>query len=315
MAFFEDTVLKGKHLIGLDDFTREEVGRILDRGQALKAELKSGRTRPSLAGKSVAMIFEKASTRTRVSFQVGIAQLGAKEVFLPGRELQLARGEPIKDSARVLSRYVDAVVIRANRHRDVVEFASWSSVPVINGLTDLLHPCQVLADLFTIREAGMDLDRIKLAFIGDGNNMANSWINASAIFGFELCLACPPGYDPDPKVLQKARAAGANAKIVRDPAAAGKGADVLYTDVWVSMGQEKEKAKRLRAFKKYQINTALLTRAAPGARVLHCLPAHRGQEITDEVIEGKSSIVFDQAENRLHVQKAVLELLILGPGP
>ncbi len=308
-----NTLLKGKHLIGLDDFTREEVELILSRGAALKAELKQGRTRPSLFGKSVAMIFEKASTRTRVSFQVGINQLGGHAVFMPGRDLQLSRGEPIKDTARVISRYVDAVVIRANRHRDVVEFAGFSSVPVINGLTDLLHPCQVLADLFTIREAGMDLDRIRLAFIGDGNNMANSWINAAAIFGLELRVACPQGYDPDRKIIARARAAGANLKVMRDPAAAAKDADVLYTDVWVSMGQEKEKAGRLKAFKKYQINAALLGRAAPGARVLHCLPAHRGQEITDEVIEGPSSLVFDQAENRLHVQKAVLELLILGP--
>jgi ornithine carbamoyltransferase len=307
-------MLKGKHFIGLDSYSRDEVEQILLRSSVLKAELKAGKMRPSLSGRSVAMIFEKASTRTRVSFQVGIAQLGAKEVFLPGHELQLSRGEPVKDSARVLSRYVDAVVIRANRHADVMEFAKWSSVPVINGLTDLLHPCQVVADLFTIREAGADLDRIKLVFIGDGNNMANSWINAAALFKLTLSVACPKGYEPDKGIMKKARQRGAVVKVERDPVRAAKGADVLYTDVWVSMGQEKEKTRRLKAFKNYQINSALLKTAAADVKVMHCLPAHRGQEITDEVIEGEHSIVFDQAENRLHVQKAILELLILGAG-
>jgi ornithine carbamoyltransferase len=304
--------LKGKHLLGLDDCSRKDVERILVRGAELKQELKAGESRPSLAGKSVAMIFEKASTRTRVSFQVGLAQLGACAVFLPGHELQLSRGEPIKDTARVLSRYVDAAVIRAFRHRDVVEFAKWSRVPVINGLTDLLHPCQVLSDLFTIRETGMDLDKVKAAYIGDGNNMANSWINASALFGMELRLACPQGYDPDNRILERAKSRGAKVEVFREPIKAAKDADVLYTDVWVSMGQDEEKEKRLKAFAGYQINRDLVEAAAPGAIVMHCLPAHRGEEITDEVIEGGHSVVFDQAENRLHVQKAVLELVLPG---
>jgi ornithine carbamoyltransferase len=304
--------LKGKHLLGLDDCSRDDVERILDRGAELKQGLKAGESGPSLAGKSVAMIFEKASTRTRVSFQVGLAQLGACGVFLPGHELQLSRGEPIKDTARVLSRYVDAAVIRAFRHQDVVEFARWSRVPVINGLTDLLHPCQVLSDLFTIRETGMDLDRIKAAYIGDGNNMANSWINASALFHMELRLACPQGYDPDNGILERAKSRGAKVEVFREPIKAARDADVLYTDVWVSMGQDEEKEKRSKAFAGYQISRDLVEAAASGAIVMHCLPAHRGEEITDEVIEGGHSVVFDQAENRLHVQKAILELVLPG---
>ena len=303
-------MVKGRHLLGLSDYSRAEVDLILARSAEIKAEGKSGRSRQSLAGKNVAMIFEKASTRTRVSFQVGIAQLGGHAVFLPDRELQMTRGEPIRDTARVISRYVDAVVIRARKHADVVEFASWSQVPVINGLTDLLHPCQLLADIFTLQEQGLDLDRIKVAFIGDGNNLANSWLETAIHYHFELTLACPPGYDPDPEILRAAREREANVKIVRDPQAAAQGADVLYTDVWVSMGQEAEKEKRLADFAGFQINRDLVKIAAPAVKVMHCLPAHRDQEITDEVIESRHSIIFDEAENRLHAQKAVLELII-----
>jgi ornithine carbamoyltransferase len=304
--------VKGKHLLGLNDFRRDEIETILGRSAVIKAEWKAGRGRQSLAGKSVALIFEKSSTRTRVSFDVGITQLGGHPVFLTGNELQLKRGEPIKDTARVLSRYVDAIVIRANRHEDVVEFARYSSVPVVNALTDLLHPCQILGDLLTIREAGYDLDRFKIAFIGDGNNVANSWINAAALFPFDLRLACPAGYDPDPGLRKRAEKMGARLRVLRRPEEAAEGADVLYTDVWVSMGQEQETAERKRAFAGFQIDSRLLGLAAPGCKVMHCLPAHRGEEISEEALEGERSLVFPQAENRLHIQKGIMELLLTG---
>lgn len=306
--------MKGKHLLGFDDFSRDELETILGRSAVIKAEWQAGRGRASLAGKSVALIFEKSSTRTRVSFDVGITQLGGHPVFLTGNELQLKRGEPIKDTARVLSRYVDAIVIRANRHEDVVEFMRYSSVPVVNALTDLLHPCQILGDLLTIREAGYDLDRFKVAFIGDGNNVANSWIEAAGHFRFELAVACPQGYDPPAELVDRAREQGGRVAVVRSPEQAAAGADVLYTDVWVSMGQEEETAERKRVFAPYQINDRMLRTAARGCKILHCLPAHRGEEITDEAIEGEASLVFPQAENRLHIQKGILELLISGEG-
>jgi len=301
--------LKGRDMIGLDGFNRQEVEEILDRGERLKVEWNSGRRSQSLAGKSVAMIFEKPSTRTRVSFEAGIQQLGGHALFLAGHELQLSRGEPIKDTARVMSRYVQAVVIRANRHEDVIEFARHASVPVINGLTDLLHPCQILADLMTAREAGADLDSARIAFIGDGNNVANSWVNAASLFGFRLVISCPQGYQPDAEIMKKAKSNGAKVVLERDPKKAAADADFLYTDVWVSMGQEEEKAKRLKEFEGYQVNAELAALASPQVKIMHCLPAHRGEEISDDLIEGEKSIVFDQAENRLHVQKAVLELL------
>lgn len=302
--------MKGRDFIGLDEYSRDETELILARAVKLKKELREGRIRQSLLGKSAAMVFEKASTRTRVSFQVGVAQLGGHPVFLPGKELQLSRGEPVKDMARVLSRYVDAVVVRANNHEDVLELAEYSDAPVINGLTDLLHPCQIMADLFTIREAGKDLDHVRVAYIGDGNNVANSWVNAAGIYEFELLVACPEGYEPDGKVLEAARERGGNIEIVRDPLEAAGGADVLYTDVWVSMGQDEEGTKRRETFKNYQIGAEAVERAKSDVIVMHCLPAHRGEEITEEALEGERSVVFDQAENRLHVQKAILELVI-----
>jgi ornithine carbamoyltransferase len=305
--------LSVKHLLGLDDFKREEVDSMLELAKNLKQELKEGKKSTSLCGKSVAMIFEKSSTRTRVSFEVGITQLGGYPLFLSGKELQLSRGEPIKDTGRVLSRYVNAIVIRARRHEDVVELANNSSVPVINGLTDLLHPCQILADLLTLKEAGHDLDNMIVTFVGDGNNVANSWINAAAIYNFDLRIACPKGYDPNGGVLKRAKENGASVEIIRDPLAAVKDSDVLYTDVWVSMGQEEEKAKRLKDFDGFQINIDLVDMAAPEVKVLHCLPAHRDEEITDEVLEGPHSLIFDEAENRLHVQKSVLEILVKKP--
>ncbi|MFO8057292.1 MAG: ornithine carbamoyltransferase [bacterium] len=304
--------MKGKNWITIDGYSREELLSILDRCSFLKKELFEGGERKSLKGKTIAMIFEKASTRTRVSFQVGIAQLGGQSLFLANHELQLSRGEPIKDTARVLSRYVDAVVIRGNSHQDLVEFARWSSVPVINALTDKYHPSQIIADLFTVRESGFDLASFKPAWIGDGNNVAHSWINAAAVFGFKLVLACPAGYDPDAEVLERARAKGAEVELVRDPFSAVRDADIIYTDVWASMGQEAEKKKRLSDFKGFQVNMELIKAASAGVKLMHCLPAHRGEEITDEAMESEHSIVFDQAENRLHVQKAIIEMLLGG---
>jgi ornithine carbamoyltransferase len=257
------------------------------------------------------MIFQKASTRTRVSFEVGMTRLGGHALFLSPQDTQIGRGEPVRDTARVLSRYVDAVMIRTFAHDTAVELAEAATVPVINGLTDGHHPCQVLADLMTAWERGKDLRRMKVAFIGDGNNVANSWVEAAHVLGFALRIACPKGYEPDPAVRKDAERIGrGDVRIVRDPAEAARGADVLYTDVWTSMGQEAQRRKRLSDFRGYRIDSALLKGADPGAIVMHCLPAHRGEEITDDVIEGPSSVVFDEAENRLHVQMAVLEKLI-----
>ncbi len=301
-----------KHFIGLDDYNRDSLDGLLARAAELKADLKKGKTHNGLAGKSVALIFEKPSTRTRVSFEVGVHQLGGYPLFLSGKETQLKRGEPIADTARVLSRYVDMIMIRTHGHEDVIELAEKSSVPVINGLTDLLHPCQILADLLTMREVGLDLDDCSVCYVGDGNNVANSWINAAGVFNFDLRIACPEGYDPNAGLMRKAREAGGRVNVFRDSLEAASGADVLYTDVWVSMGQEDEVARRKAAFKGFQIGMDLIDAAAPEVKVMHCLPAHRGEEITDEAIESGHSIVFDQAENRLHAQKSIMEFLAKG---
>ena len=259
-----------------------------------------------LAGKTLAMIFAKSSTRTRVSFEVGMYQLGGHALFLSTRDVQIGRGEPIPDTGRVLSRFVDGIMIRTFGHAEVEQLAEWSSVPVINGLTDLLHPCQVMADLHTIREnLGPEMGRLKVAWIGDGNNMANSWLNAAYRLGFELRLAVPEGYRPDSAILERARGA-ANILLTGDPREAAAGADVINTDVWTSMGQEEETAARERAFQGYCVDNELMNTAADGAIFLHCLPAHRGEEVSAEVIEGPRSRVWDQAENRLHVQKAIM---------
>ncbi len=262
------------------------------------------------------MIFEKSSTRTRVSFEAGISQLGGHAIFMSSADTQIGRGEEVRDTARVLSRYVDAIMIRTYSQESVAELAKYATVPVINGLTDMHHPCQVLADLLTIKEKLGGLRGLKLAYIGDGNNMANSLIEGCAKAGMDIALACPEGYDPDPGILawakEKGGAGGRRFSLSGTLSAAASGADVLYTDVWASMGQESEKASREKHFRGFQINAELLRLAKPGAIVLHCLPAHRGEEITDEAMEGKNSAVFDQAENRLHVQKALLELLITG---
>ncbi|NJD10850.1 MAG: ornithine carbamoyltransferase, partial [Gemmatimonadetes bacterium] len=258
------------------------------------------------------IIFEKSSTRTRVSFEVGAFQLGGHALFLSARDIQLGRGEPVKDTARVLSRYVDLIMIRAYAHAGVEELAKYATVPVINGLTDLLHPCQVMADVLTVQENfGPDLRPRRIAWIGDGNNMANSWLNAAYRFGFQLRLACPEGYRPDPQILERARTQ-ADILLSDDPREAAEGAEVINTDVWTSMGQEAETEARLRAFSGYQVHEALLRRAAADALFLHCLPAHRGEEVADAVIEGAQSRVFDEAENRLHVQKAIMASLLAG---
>jgi ornithine carbamoyltransferase len=296
-----------RDFLGIPDFSEPELRELL----ALAARLKAGRgpDRP-LAGRTLAAIFEKSSTRTRVSFEVGMYQLGGHALFLSSRDIQLGRGEPIRDTARVLSRYVDGIMIRTFGHAVIEELARHATVPVINGLTDLLHPCQVMADLLTIREAlGEDLAARRVAWIGDGNNMANSWLNAALRFGFELRLACPEGYRPDPAIVE--RACGATTVLLTDdPAEAVEGADVVNTDVWTSMGQEEETAVRERAFAGYHVDAALMRRASGNAIFLHCLPAHRGEEVSEDVLEGPQSRVFDEAENRLHVQKAILVTLM-----
>ncbi|HET7622914.1 MAG TPA: ornithine carbamoyltransferase [Gemmatimonadaceae bacterium] len=294
--------------LAIPDFTSAELHALFD----LAESMRTGRyTAKPLAGKSLAMIFMKSSTRTRVSFEVGTWQLGGHALFLSPRDVQLGRGEPIADTARVLSRYVDGIMIRTFAHAEVEELARYADVPVINGLTDLLHPCQILADLLTVRQQLGGWEGRKIAWVGDGNNMANSWINAAYRLGFQLTLACPAGYDPDPAILARAQQK-AKVEVVRDPAEAVRGADVVNTDVWASMGQEEEQAKREAAFAGYQVDEKLMSRANPGAIFLHCLPAHRGEEVAAAVIDGPQSRVWDEAENRLHVQKAIMAVLMGG---
>ena len=300
-----------KDFLTIADLSRDEARRLLARAAEWKALRGDPGAPQPLRGKTVAMIFLKSSTRTRVSFEVGIRELGGYPLFITAEGSQLGRGEPIKDTARVLSRYVHGIVIRTGAHAEVEELAQWAAVPVINGLTDSFHPCQVLADLFTLREQGILKPGLKVAFIGDGgNNMVQSWINAAMLFDLKLAVASPKAYRPDPALV---KAAGENLSLLTDPKQAARGADVLYTDVWISMGQEKEKAKRRKAFRGYQINDGLIAAARPGVRVMHCLPAHRGEEISESALEGPHAVVFDQAENRLHVQKAILEALLGGP--
>lgn len=302
-----------KHLLTISDITKAEIDALFEKAKIFKERQKRGIPHHPLIGKTLALIFEKASTRTRVSFETAMYQLGGNAIFISQRDSQIGRGEPIKDTARVLSRYVDGVVIRTFGHDIVEEFARYASIPVINGLTDLHHPCQVLTDVFTIIEKKVSCIGLKVAWIGDGNNMANSWIEAAMRMGFDLMLACPDGYLPDKDILAKAKKeTDSKIEVVKDPKDAAKNADVLNTDVWASMGQEEETEKRKKAFKGYQINSTILKLAKKDAIVMHCLPAHRGEEITGDVMEGANSVVFDQAENRLHVQKVILEKLLLG---
>jgi ornithine carbamoyltransferase len=308
-----------RHFLELTDFSAAELHALMDRAVGLKAG-QVGTDRP-LRGTTLALIFRKSSTRTRVSFEVGIHQLGGHGIFLSDRDSQLGRGEPIPDTAKVLSGYVDAIMVRTFAHAEVEELAEHASVPVINGLTDRFHPCQLLADLLTVRECfGVSPEgwkALRVAWVGDGNNMANSWVNAALRLGFELRLAVPEGYDPDPAVVARARAAASDpsqVRVTRDPAEAVEGAHVVTTDVWASMGQEEEARVRMEAFRGFQVNEPLFSLAHPEAIFLHCLPAHRGEEVTAEVIDGPRSRVFQEAENRLHAQKALL-LQLLRPAP
>ena len=300
-----------KDLLSFAGMKPADFEEIWKRAARMKNLLKEGREHASLKGKTLGMIFDKSSTRTRISFEVGMYQLGGIALFLNSRDTQIGRGETLADSARMMSRYLNGIMIRTFAQDSVEELASYASIPVINGLTDLLHPCQILADLFTIIEKKGTYDGMKVAYIGDGNNVANSWIEAAAILPFHMTLACPEGYDPDKIILKESSQKGkGRVTLHRDPFDAAKDADVLYTDVWTSMGQEDESQERKRIFKNYQINEALLKVAKKDAIVMHCLPAHRGEEITADVIDGPQSVVVDEAENRLHVQKAVLEILL-----
>jgi len=302
-----------RHLRSLQDFTKEELVGFIERALELKKERQAGVTHRQLAGKIVGLIFEKPSTRTRVSFESAMIGLGGQVIFLSGRDTQLARSEPLKDMARVMSRYVDGMVVRTFGQEVVEELAGYSSVPVINALTDLHHPCQILSDMMTVIEKKGPLENLKIAWVGDGNNVANSWIQAAELLGFELILACPQGYDPDPEILRKGRANAAKPIVlVRSPEQAVAEADVINVDVWTSMGQEGQEAERLAAFRGFQINDALLAQAPASAIVMHCLPAHRGEEITEEVLESERCVAFDQAENKMHMHKAILEKLIGG---
>ena len=300
-----------KDLLSFAGMTPADFEGIWLRTARLKNDLQEGRDHASLKGKTLGMIFDKSSTRTRISFEVGMYQLGGIALFLNSRDTQIGRGETLADSARMMSCYLDAIMIRTFAQESVEELARYASIPVINGLTDLLHPCQILADLFTIKEKKESYDGVKVAYIGDGNNVANSWIEAASCLPFNLSLACPEGYEPDVGILEESRKeANGRIQLYRDPFDAAQGADVLYTDVWTSMGQEAESRERIRVFQNYQINEKLLEVAKKDAIVMHCLPAHRGEEITASVIDGPQSVVIEEAENRLHVQKAVLEILI-----
>lgn len=300
-----------RHFLALHDYSRQELDAMLTLAAELKQKQKSGVAHHLLQGKTLAMIFEKASTRTRISFEVGMYQLGGHGLFISSANSQMGRGEPIKDSARVMSRYCDGVMIRTFGQEIVDEFARYSSVPVINGLTDLFHPCQIMADLQTVIEQKGGYQGLKFAWVGDGNNMANTWIEAAAIFGFDLALACPNGYEPDRQVWDWAQKQGtATITITEDPEEAARDADVINTDVWASMGQESEQKQREFAFQGYCVDDDLMAAAKPDSIVLHCLPAHRGEEISDSVIEGKQSVVWDEAENRLHIQKAIMATLM-----
>ena len=299
-----------RDLLSIRDLTAGELRGLLDEAERLKGLRKKGVSHPLLAGKSLGMIFEKSSTRTRVSFEVGMYDLGGHALFLNPRDLQLGRGEEIRDTARVLSRYVHGVMIRAYHHTTLEEYARYSAVPIINGLSNREHPCQVLADLLTLRERFGSLEGLRVAWIGDGNNVCHSLILSAALTGIRVAVATPAEYRPDPGIMAAAKEGTGNVILTTDPIEAVADADAVYTDVWVSMGEEEEKARRLQAFQRYAVTEKLLSSAADRAIVLHCLPAHRGEEISDRVLEGPASAVWDQAENRLHAQKALLVRLL-----
>jgi ornithine carbamoyltransferase len=303
--------MKKRDVLRFIDFSEKEIQGLLKRSLYLKKRWKRGMQDQPLRGMSLGLIFDKPSTRTRASFEVAMVQLGGAAIYMDPGTTQIRRGETVADSARVLSRFLDGIVLRTFAQETVEEWARWASVPVINGLTDLLHPCQIFCDLLTIVEKKGKYKGLKVAYVGDGNNMANTWLEAAAHLDFFLSLACPKEYWPDPTILAVAKKnAGERIAMTTDPARAVRGADIIYTDTWTSMGQEEEREKRLKHFRGYQVDSQLLRQAGKGAMVMHCLPAHAGEEITLEVIEGPQSIVFDQAENRLHGQKAILEYLM-----
>jgi ornithine carbamoyltransferase len=306
--------MRGKDIVSVYDLTSEEVWQVLKLAESFKLHQKAGMMDRPLAGKTLAMIFHKPSTRTRVSFEVGIWQLGGYALYLGASDLQLRRGETLADTARTLSRYVDGIMIRTFAHDDVVELARYATVPVINGLTDYLHPCQALTDIFTVAEKRGRLTGLKLVYVGDGNNVANALLHAGAKVGMHVVVATPEGHEPDQRVVaeasQDASRTGGSVELSNRPREAVRDADVIYTDVWASMGQEAEEAQRKRIFQPFQVNQSLLSAARPDVLFMHCLPAHRGDEVTDEVVDGPHSIVFDQAENRLHLQKALMALVM-----
>lgn len=310
----QEMTFKGRDMIELDDYTPEEIQYLLDSAIELKHKYRSGEVFQPLKGKTIGLIFEKSSTRTRVSFEAGMYQLGGHALFLSKNDIQLGRGEPISDMAQVMSRYLDGIMIRTFGHDNVINLARYASVPVINGLSDMAHPCQVLADLQTILEQKGTLKGLKMAYIGDGNNMANSLLIGGAKMGMHVAVASPEGYEPDERIVQLsreiARETGAEITVTQDPAVAVKDADVVYTDVWASMGFEEEQKQREAAFANYQVNEKLVQLAKPDYLFLHCLPAHRGEEVTEGVIDGENSVIFDQAENRLHAQKALMVALM-----
>jgi ornithine carbamoyltransferase len=300
-----------RHLQSLEEFNKQELLSFLHRAAELKNEVKQGVLQRQLEGKTIGLVFEKPSTRTRVSFEAAMYGLGGQVIFLSARDTQLARSEPLKDMARVMARYVNGMVVRTFGQDVVEELAKYSSVPVINALTDLHHPCQVLSDIMTVIEKKKNLENLKIAWVGDGNNMANSWIQAASTLGFELSLACPEGFEPNKEILERAMAVSSKPiTLQRDPLVAIEGADVVNTDVWASMGQEDELKDRLKLFAPYQLNAELMAKAPIDAIVLHCLPAHRGEEISEEVLESAQCVAFDQAENKMHMHKAILELLL-----
>ncbi|MGD8548638.1 MAG: ornithine carbamoyltransferase [Desulfobacterales bacterium] len=302
-----------KDILTLIDLTPEDFEILFERAIELKKRYKNGIADKSLAGKTLGLIFEKASTRTRISFEAAMVQLGGTPIFISAKDTQIARNEPVRDTARVLSRYLDGLAIRTYSQDLLEEFAEFTDIPVINALTDLFHPCQVLSDIMTVMEMKGGYKDIRIAWVGDGNNVAHSWVNASAILDLDLVLACPNGYFPLKKVMEKALEKGAgNIVVTSNPVEAVKNADVIYTDVWASMGQESEHGTRKQAFEKFQVDQALLKHAAKDVIVMHCLPAHRGEEISENVLEGPKSVVWDQSENKLHMHKAILEVLMKG---
>jgi len=307
-------ILRGRHMICLRDYSPEEINLIIEQAAELKSEQKNGIPHPYLEGKTLAMIFQKASTRTRVSFEVGIFQLGGSALYLSAQDLQMGRGEPIKDTARTLSRYSDGIMIRTFDQNEVEELARYASVPVINGLTDRFHPCQALSDLLTIREKKGFLKEVKLAYFGDGNNVTHSLLLACSGMGMHITVCTPPEYQPEGEILgwaqENARATGGKVELTADPAEAAQNADILYTDVWASMGQEAEQEQRKQKLKYYQVNRNLLEKASSGALIMHCLPAHREEEISEELMESYAPVIFEQAENRLHAQKALMMLIM-----